>query len=462
MRGPRPRYAARRLADFARGLGIARKMAVRERWSRPQLEAFQRQQLRALIEHAVARSPLHRERLGEAPEPDLQALPTMDKTLLMERWDEVVTDPALRLAEVEAHLAGLERDAYLGGGYRAMATGGTTGQRGVFVFDRREWSTCLAGFLRWSAFIGVRPRVPRVRIAAIGAVSPLHMTARFADTIDVGAHRVLRLDARAPVDELASALARFRPDVLNGYPSVLAMLADEQLEGRLSISPWRVSTTSEVRTPEMEARIVAAWDQVPYDVYGITEVGIFAVDCPHHEGMHLFEDLAIVEVVDGDGRPVPDGEPGEKVLVTNLFNRTLPLVRYELPDLVTVSPEPCPCGRPLRVVAEVAGRTDDVLRLPGRDGRPVALHPLALRSPLAALSEVRQYRIVHDATGLEVEVVLAGGVAAEAAGARIEATLRERLGELGVDPPPVRVRPVDALTRAAGPAAKLKLIESRV
>jgi phenylacetate-coenzyme A ligase PaaK-like adenylate-forming protein len=178
--------------------------------------------------------------------------------------------------------------------------------------------------------------------------------------------------------------------------------------------------------------------------------------------MHLFEDLAIVEVVDGDGRPVPDGEPGEKVLVTNLFNRTLPLIRYELPDLVTVSPEPCPCGRPLRVVSEVAGRTDDVLRLPGRDGRPVAVHPLALRSPLAALSEVRQYRIVHDPSGLEVEVVLAGDAEPDAAGRRIEATLRDRLGELGVEAPLVRVRPVEALTRAAGPAAKLKLVESRV
>jgi phenylacetate-coenzyme A ligase PaaK-like adenylate-forming protein len=457
----RPRYAARRLVDFGRAVGIHRALAVRERWSRPRLEEFQRRALRELVAHAVARSALHRERLGGLAGADLTALPTMDKTLLMDRWDDVVTDPALRLADVEAHLEGLERDDYLRGGYRALCTGGTTGQRGVFVFDRREWSTCLAGFLRWQSLIGVRPRLPRVRVAAVGAVSPLHMTARFADTIDVGLHRVLRLDARAPVNELARALQRFRPDLLNGYPSVLALLADEQLAGRLSISPWRVSTTSEVRTPEMEAAIVAAWDQVPYDVYGITEVGIFAVDCPHHEGMHAFEDLAIFEVVDEDGRPVPDGEPGAKALVTNLFNRTLPLIRYELPDLVTVAPEPCPCGRPLRLIGDVAGRADDVLRLPGRDGRHVTVHPLAMRSPLAALSEVRQYRIVHDAGGLEVEVVLADGVGAAAVSEGIANTLRERLGALGVDPPPIRVLAVERLTRAPGPAAKLKLIESR-
>ncbi|TML26116.1 MAG: phenylacetate--CoA ligase family protein [Actinobacteria bacterium] len=463
MRGPRPRYAVRRGADFGRAVRLSRELSRRERWARQDVEAFQRERLRALVAHAREGSPLHRRRLGAAaPDVELERLPTMDKATLMAHWDDVVTDPALRLADVEAHLGGLRRDEYLRGRYRALASGGTTGERGVFVFDRREWSTCLAAFLRWSAFVGLRPRLPRIRVATVGAVSPLHMTARFAETVDVGLYRVLRLDARAPVEELAAALGRFRPDVLNGYPSVLALLADEQLDGRLRISPWRVSTTSEVRAPEMEARIVAAWDQVPYDVYGITEVGIFAVDCSHHEGMHLFEDLAIVEVVDGEGRPVPDGEPGHRVLVTNLFNRTLPLIRYELPDLVTLAPEPCRCGRPLRLVSEVAGRTDDVLRLPGGDGRTVAVHPLALRSPLAELSEVRQYRIVHDRAGLDVEMVLADGADPGAVGALVARTLTERLAGLGVQPPPIHARAVSRLERAAGPAAKLKLIESRI
>jgi type IV pilus biogenesis protein CpaD/CtpE len=74
---------------------------------------------------------------------------------------------------------------------------------------------------------------------------------------------------------------------------------------------------------------------------------------------------------------------------------------------------------------------------------------------------VRQYRIVHEAGGLEVEVVLADGVGAEAVSEAIANTLRERLGALGVDPPPIRVLPIERLTRAPGPAAKLKLIESR-
>jgi phenylacetate-coenzyme A ligase PaaK-like adenylate-forming protein len=262
------------------------------------------------------------------------------------------------------------------------------------------------------------------------------------------------------VDELAVALGRFRPDALIGYPSILSLLALEQTEGRLDIAPSSVSTTSEVRTPEMAERIHAAWGVEPFDVYGITEAGIFAVDCERHAGQHLFEDLALVEVVDEAGHPVADGEPGARLLITNLVNRTLPLIRYELDDLVTIAPEPCPCGRPLRVIASLEGRSDDVLRLPGARGEVVTVHPHALRSPLAGFPEVAQYRIVHDADGLHLELVLRPGAAPDATD-RAAAALHNALAAMGARTP-VHARAVERLERAAGPAGKLKLVESRV
>jgi phenylacetate-CoA ligase len=458
----RPGYHVRRLGDFAHGLRLGRELSGHEDWSRDRFAAWQADVWREILGFAVTRSPFYRERfaglsLDVVP---LDALPTLDKGTLMDRWDDVVTVPGLRLAEVEAHLDGLVRDDYLRGRFRAMASGGTTGRRGVFVFDRREWSTCLAGFLRWSEWSGTRPRLPRRRIASVSATSPLHMTARFGMSIDVGLHRLLRLDARAPVDELSAAIARFRPDALIGYPSALSLLALEQLEGRLDVAPQTVSTTSEVRTPEMTERIVAAWGVQPFDVYGITEAGIFAVDCERHAGKHLFEDLAMVEVVDDEGRPVPDGEPGARLLVTNLVNRTLPLIRYELDDLVTLSPDPCPCGRPLRVIATLEGRSDDVLRLPGAGGGTVAVHPHALRSPLAGFAEVAQYRVVHDRDGVHVELVLRAGAPPDTP-ERVVSVLGRALRELGAEAR-VGARPVERLERATGPAGKLKLVESRL
>lgn len=458
----RPRYQARRLGDFARGLRLGRELAGHEDWSRERFKVWQAAWQHQILGFAVTRSPFYRERFAGRPldGAPLASLPTLDKETLMERWDDVVTVPDLRLADVEAHLDALERDDYLHGRFRAMATGGTSGRRGVFVFDRQEWSACLAGFLRWSDWSGTRPRLPRLRVASVSATSPMHMTARFGMSIDVGLHRLLRLDARAPIDELCAAVDRFRPDALIGYPSVLALLALEQLEGRLHVAPRTVSTTSEVRTPEMTERIRAAWGVEPFDVYGITEAGIFAVDCEHHVGQHLFEDLAIVEVVDEAGRPVPDGEPGARLLVTNLFNRTLPLIRYELDDLVTLSPDPCPCGRPFRVIAALEGRSDDVLHLPGAAGGTVPVHPHAVRSLLARFAEVAQYRVVHDWDGVHVELVLRANASPDTP-ERVGRALREVLLALGADRH-VDARSVERLERTPGPAGKLKLVESRV
>ena len=111
----RPGYQARRLGDFARGLRLGRELAGHETWSRDRFEVSQTAWLREIIDFAGTRSPYYRERfagrsLDAAP---LASLPTLDKDTLMERWDDVVTVPDLRLADVEAHLDGLERDASL-------------------------------------------------------------------------------------------------------------------------------------------------------------------------------------------------------------------------------------------------------------------------------------------------------------------------------------------------------------
>lgn len=461
----RLRYGTARLADALRALRTARQLAPRERWSRQRLAEHQRRALHTLIAHATAHSAFYRDHYAGVDlddTPALADLPSTTKGALMERFDDWVCDPRLRLADVERHLDGLVRDELLYDQYRAMATGGTTGRRGIFVYSRAEWVVCLAGFLRWTELTGTGPRLPRRRVAAIGATSPLHMTARFGMTIDVGAHRVLRLDARQPLGELVAALDSFRPDFITGYPSVLALLADEQVAGRLQVAPERVATTSEVRTAEMEAAITRAWEVTPYNAYGITEGGIVAADCAEHAGLHLFEDLVLFENVDEDGRPVPDGTVGAKLLVTNLFNRTQPLIRYELSDMVALDSSPCACGRTLARVVALDGRSDDILVLPRAGEGEVAVHPLTVRSLFAGMAELRQYQVVQDPQALRVRVALRDGVDAGQAAARIRSAVAAKLEEVGAVPPPIEVEAVAEIVRDSGHGAKLKLIESRV
>ena len=130
----------------------------------------------------------------------------------------------------------------------------------------------------------------------------------------------------------------------------------------------------------MEERIVEAWNR-GLNNYGATETGAYtAGGCDRHTGLHLFEDQIQFEVVDDEYQPVPDGEQGSRLLITNLFNRTQPLIRYELNDLIIRSPDPCPCGRPFPLLKSIEGRSDDVLEMPA----VAAARSWSIRSPCAA------------------------------------------------------------------------------
>lgn len=268
------------------------------------------------------------------------------------------------------------------------------------------------------------------------------MTGRWNRSLDVGVSRLLRLDARAPVDELVEALNAFRPEGLGAYPSTAALLAERQLSGELRIAPEFVSTGGEVRTAEMEERIVAAWGRRPFEIYVSSETGYLAVNCNRHTGLHMFEDQVQIEVVDEEHRPVPAGEPGSRLLVTNLFNHTQPLIRYELNDLVTVSPDPCACGRPFPLLKSVDGRSDDILEMPTAGGGTTRVHPLTLRSPLAGIAALSEYRIVHERGELRVDAVLNGTGDRGQTCVEIEARLAAALAECGACVPPIRIEDV--------------------
>ncbi len=431
---------------------------------REELLALQRRRLVQTARHAATASPIYRELYAGielADDLDIRALPVVTKGMLMERFDEWVTDPRLQRSDVEAHLERMRGDELYLGAYRCMPTGGTTGRKGIFVYDRDEWRQCLAAFLRWSELTGVRPRLGRrLRVATVGATSPLHMTARFAMSIDLGVYALRQLDARTPLCEVVAALNEHRPERLFAYASMASLLALEQLEGRLRIAPRVVVTSSEVRTEEMTANIRDAWGVEPFDLYGTTE-SLYAGDCSHHRGMHVFEDLGLMEVVDQHRDPVPDGVVGETLLVTSFIKGTQPVLRYEISDMVALTAAPCPCGRPLARMVSVEGRSDDILQMEGADGRTVAVHPLTLRSSMAALPGLRQYKIVHDDDGLHVLVVLRDAVPGEEISRRVDATLRSKLLAAGVASPRLEVAIMAELPREQGHSAKFKLIESR-
>jgi phenylacetate-CoA ligase len=438
-------YHRKRVRDLGAALGAARAVAERERWPRERLVRYQQERLAALARDLRARSPYWAARLPRG-RVVLERLPRMDKVELMESFDELVTDSRLRRDELLAHLERIDRDELYLGEYRAMATSGSSGRKGVFVYDRRAWIGILAQFLRYSAWVGVKPSVPRMRIASVAGGVPTHMTQRVAASVAVGIHRVTSLAATAPLARLVDQLNAARPEALNAYPSMARLLAEEQLAGRLRLRLRTMSTSSEPLT-KARGELERAFGVRPFNLYGTTE-GLWGCDCAEHAGVHLFEDFSIVENVDADGRPVPVGEAGARLLVTNLFNHTQPLIRFELGDMVTVDPQPCRCGRVLLRLRELEGRSENVIRLGG-----VAVHPMQF-APLSSDPDVREFQVVQEGERLRIRLALRAG--ANGAATRLRAALAERLREAGVARPAIDIEVVERLERP--PGGKLALV----
>jgi phenylacetate-CoA ligase len=453
----------RRRADVVGALRRAPRIAAEQHWPRERIEHHRDQRLRRLVEHARAKSPFHAERLRniDIDAPDLLSrLPTMDKQLMMCELPRVLTDPRLRDLDLDRHLAGLTDDALLFGRYRIMATGGTSGTRGLFVYDRESWTEVMAMLALAPRWLGVSPGIPRPRMATVWASGPAHMTARLASSFRTPVFRRLTLAATMPIARIVAELNAFSPVWLSAYPSIAALLAEEQRAGRLTISPRVVLVSSEQCTPAMRSRIAAAWGVQPYNTYATTEGASTAVECHRHDGLHIFESHVVLEVVDADGRPVADGHPGAKVLVTNLYNHAQPLIRYEVSDLVTVTSEACACGRTTRRITSIDGRADDIMELLTLGGDPVPVHPNHFAEAIEAIAGVHAYQVTELKHGIQISAVAPAHGSDEIAKA-ITAAIRQRLEPLEVAHTPLCVRIVEQIPRPDVASGKFKLISAR-
>ena len=306
------RYQRRHVADLAAALRLARTQMSREHGTRSELVRHQQQRLEVVVRHAATHSPFYRRYFAETGAPadgpiQLTRIPALDKPLLMEHFDELVCDPRLRRDELLDWVGRTTRDQLYLDRYRVMLTSGSSGSQGVFVYDATGWRSIGSGLARSTTWSGLRPTLPRQRLAFVGAAEPYHIS-RQAATLGSGLHRVLVLPVTLPLPRLVEALNQFQPTRLQAYPSAAMWLVDEQHAGRLRVSPRILVTIAELRTPEMTRRLEEAFEVRPFDMYGSSE-GLFGSECEHHQGFHLFEDTTLVENV------VDEGQPGEEARV---------------------------------------------------------------------------------------------------------------------------------------------------
>jgi phenylacetate-coenzyme A ligase PaaK-like adenylate-forming protein len=440
-------YETLRQRHVHRLLELAPELQARLTWPTERLRAHRDAAVRALVEHAQTHSPWHRRRLagldpGRLQAGDLRALPVMRKDDLMDHFDEIVTDRRLTRDVVEDHLARLAGDAYLFDTYHACASGGSSGRRGAFVYDVDAWAIAFFSYFRFVSRLtdqAIGPGADPGPMGMVAADKASHMTSAMGHTFKPGGVTE-HFPATLPLAQIVAGLNALQPGVLMGYASMIHQLTQEAAAGRLRIAPRMVSATSEPLLPETRSAVAAAWQAPLFNGFGTTE-GLMGGSCSAARGIHLSDDLCVIEPVDAHGAPVPPGERAAKMYLTNLFNRTQPLIRYELTDEITVLDEPCPCGTTLLRIDDIQGRTDDSFAYAAGP----TVHPFTFRSVLGRERHVVEYQVRQTPRGADVHVRCQGDVDA----ARLASTLAEALRALGLAGAQVSVTPVDRIERQA-------------
>jgi putative adenylate-forming enzyme len=413
--------------------------------------------LSKLIRFARTNSPFYAEFHKGFEDAPLTELPVLTKASMMENFDDLVTDRRIRLSDVERHLDRLPAEPLFLGTYRVCSTSGSTGRRGFFIFDRNEWATTLASFRRSASWCSVGNPMFVSPTAVVASLVPWHITNQARISMHLPLVRVERFDITEPLETLVQSLTGLKPRLLVTYPSMGRVLAREQLEGRLVISPQVVFTGSEVLTASVRSLMEQAWGRgCVFDHYGATEAGSIAAECTRHR-LHLAEDLLVAEGVDRQNRPVPPGIASEKLLITVLFRRTQPLIRYEISDRVVFSGNGCGCGLPWPVLEQVEGRDEEMLRLPAEGGGTREVHPVVFEGILDILP-VAGWQVTS--SGNDVTVLLAGAEGIDTGPVREK--ILEELERREVEPAEVTVRKVAELPRnITGKAAHVRLIRGQ-
>lgn len=413
-------------------------------WSAERLAEVRTTRLRTLLTVALERSPFHARRLdGLDPATfgldDLASLPPMTKAEMMADLDAVVTDRRLTAAGIERHLATVAEDPRLHlGEYVVMASGGSSGLRGVYVYRHAAAAEYVAAVLRpgmagMAAVTGWPPPAP-APLTVVAAPVSVHATRILPALVDGAIATVTYAPATLAFEEIVRRVQASRPLVLTGYATTIARLADARAAGDLDIEPLIVQVTSEQLTADLVERITRGFGAPPANSFASSE-GLIGSAPPGTDVFDFASDLAIVEPVDADDRPVAAGTEAHHVLVTNLFNLAQPLIRYRLDDAMAAAPA---AGGHGHQRARVQGRRDEQLHL-----ADAVVHPLVVRSAVLRQPAVVDFRVRAAGRAVEVDLVVDGAVDAGA----LAATLSAAFADAGAAAVEVTCRVVDAIPR---------------
>lgn len=394
-----------------------KKSLEQSQWlSREELDKLQSERLKAFVKNAVTHVPYYREvfkSLNIKPE-DINAksalakLPFLDKAVIREHFDQLKADNA--------------------GPVSPFTTGGSSGTPLTFLLGNERVSHDVAEKWRatrwWDVDIGDTEIVAWGSPIELGAQDKVRLTrdALFRSTLvpafDMDEQKLLGF-----IETIRTKC----PKMLFGYPSVFSLIAKTAEEKGIKVDNLGIKVvfvTSERLYPYQREIIERVFGAPVANGYGGRDAGFIAHECPHGK-MHLSAEDIVVEIVDQDGKPVPDGVQGE-IVVTHLATSDFPFIRYKTGDVATIDPESCSCGRGLPALKDIEGRTTDFIV--AYDG--TVMHGLALIYVLRELEGISEFKIIQESKELvRVQLVPSGAEIDKALTSEIIDGFKARLGQ---------------------------------
>jgi phenylacetate-coenzyme A ligase PaaK-like adenylate-forming protein len=341
-----------------------REFGQNKKMTRPQLEALQLQKFRQLVKHAANHSPYYqriiRERTIDPATCTPEDFPVLSKSILIENFDDIITDRRINKKVISEFLShSTDPNDLLYNTYHVVHTSGSSGEIAYFVFSEEDWGRGLAQGPRQRRQRDRKIGFRRPRMAYFGAIGGHFAGVSMASMMRRGPIKWLVKsslnEVNDPLPKVIAHLNEFQPDFISGYTTALKMLAEKQLSGELNISPIVIGSGGESQSDSDRDLFTRAFNCEIGNAYGCSEHLMMAFSSPDHKTMELYDDDLIFDFHE------------DHSIVTNLFNTTLPLIRYRMSDVLRVVENDNSIA-PYRLVHSLVGRTEIVPMFLNRDG----------------------------------------------------------------------------------------------
>ena len=420
-----------------------------ETLTRAQIEKLQYERLQKTLEHCYRGSAFYKarfDRLGIRPS-DIRSLDDLHKIPFTTKQDLRDTYP-FGIASVP-----LEACA------RLHSSSGTTGNPTVILHSKRDLEQWAEAVARCLWMVGCRPSDIFQNSSGYGMFTG-------GLGFQYGAERLGMLTVPAGAGNTLRQIKffkDFRTTVVHAIPSYASRLyevmVEQGIDPRRDLALKTLVIGAEPHSEDTRKRIEEMLGVKAYNSFGMSEMcgpGV-AFECPEQNGMHIWEDYYIVEIVDPDTlEPVPDGEIGELVLTT-INREAMPLLRYRTRDLTRILPGDCPCGRVHKRLDRMKGRSDDMIILKGVNIFPIQIETVLMQFKELASDYLITMETLEDNDAMTVDVELSEMFIDDyAALQRLEKEITHRLRDEILITPRVRLVPKGSLPKSEGKAVRVK------